>query len=252
MTLPRLYLPVPLRPGQRLSLPDAQRHHLVTVLRVRAGQQVVLFDGETDQEAIATLQQADRRRAELTVERLVAVRRESPLAVTVAQAVSSGERMDFTLQKGVELGAAAFQPLYSERSQRPLRGERLARRLRHWQGVIVHACEQSGRTRLPRLLSPRPLAEFLAEPGDDLRLLLDPTASQPLTALRPTPAQAITLIVGAEGGFSAAELALAERHGVSRRRLGPRILRTETAGLVALGWLQASGGDLGAVETTPP
>ncbi len=246
MGLPRLYLPVPLDPGRHITLPDAQRRHLISVLRLRAGQQVVLFDGRQPREAIATLLHADRKRAELRVETVVAVTRESPLAVTLAQAISSGERMDFTLQKGVELGAHAFQPLYSERSQRPLPGERLARRLRHWQGVIVHACEQSGRTRLPTLHPPQPLADWLAAPAAGPRLLLDPTAPTPLTALTVEADEPVTLIVGAEGGFSDAELALAEAHGARRLRLGPRILRTETDGLVALGWLQGCCGDLAA------
>lgn len=170
------------------------------------------------------------------------VERESPLDVTLAQAVSSGERMDFTLQKAVELGVRAIQPLASERSVVKLAGERADKRVAHWQGVVNAACEQSGRNRVPVVAPIQPFLHWLGTPHPGLNLLLSPQADAPLSAL-PRPEGPITLLIGPEGGFGRNEVEAALSVGFTPVRLGARILRTETAALATLATMHALWGD---------
>ena len=168
--------------------------------------------------------------------------RESPLAVTLAQCVSSGDRMDLTLQKATELGVRRIVPLESERSIVRLSRERADRRVAHWRGIVSAACEQSGRNRVPDVDAITPLDEFLATPGtEELRLLLSPEASSDLKAL--PGARAVALLVGPEGGLSVAERGRAAAKGFQAVRFGPRILRTETAPLAAIAAMQVLWGD---------
>jgi 16S rRNA (uracil1498-N3)-methyltransferase len=170
---------------------------------------------------------------------------ESPLPITLAQGISRGERMDITLQKAVELGAARIAPLVTSYCQVRLEGERLERRHRHWLGIIVAACEQCGRTRLPELLPAMTLAEWLAAEtaADELRIVLDHQAERSFAQIEAAP-RALTLLVGPEGGLEDTEIEAAQRAGYQGLRLGPRVLRTETAGLVALTAMQLRWGDL--------
>ena len=173
------------------------------------------------------------------------VDRESRLDVTLAQCVSKGDRMDYTIQKAVELGVSRIAPLLSERSVVKLDAERWDKKLEHWQGVIASACEQSGRVRLPTLLPVQKLGAWLAEPTTEstmLKLTLAPTASAALRDL-PSPAAAC-LLIGPEGGLSDGEIAHSAQAGFVGLRLGPRVLRTETAGVAALAAMQALWGDL--------
>ncbi|HKY90800.1 MAG TPA: 16S rRNA (uracil(1498)-N(3))-methyltransferase [Nevskiaceae bacterium] len=243
MREPRVLVDAPLSPGARVALPEAAMRHLVQVLRMTTGARVRVFDGRGT-EVAAQLEVAGRREASVVVLETLAAAPEPALAVTLAQAVSKGERMDYTLQKAVELGVTAIQPLVSSRSVVRLDAERQERKLEHWAGVIVSACEQCGRATLPVLHPLKSLEAWLAEPpGADLRLTLDPLAARGLRDLAPT--RAVTLLVGPEGGLSPEEIAASTARGFEGVRLGPRVLRTETAGVAALAALQALWGDLG-------
>ncbi len=243
MRPPRLHHPGPLRgAGAELELPEAARRHL-RVLRLRPGAELRLFDGQGGEWRARLLAQGRARLLEH-----LPVERESPLAVELAQALARGERMDWALQKAVELGVAALAPVATARCGLRLEGERAARRLRHWRAVVAAACEQCGRNRLPPVAPPRPLAAWLAELGGpgpgELRLALSPGAGAALGEL-PRPTGPVRLLVGPEGGLAPEELAAARAAGFRPLALGPRVLRTETAGPAALAALQALWGDLG-------
>lgn len=240
----RVFLPQPLAAGNEIALPDEAFRHLVQVLRLREGEHFIAFNGEGG-EYRATLTQLAKRSASARIEALDAVDRESPRPLHLAQCVSKGDRMDYTLQKAVELGVTDLQPLLSSRSVVRMDGERWEKKLEHWRGVIVSACEQSGRTRLPQLHPVQALTAWLdAGGGAGERLTLDPLASHGLREM-PEPRGAVTLLVGPEGGLSPAELDAARRAGYVGVRLGPRVLRTETAGVAALAAIQALWGDWG-------
>lgn len=245
MRIPRLYLPLPLPVGSDVTLPENTRHHVCRVLRLPTGAELMLFngDGSEFQGRLATV---TRQQATVTVTACLPRDVETPLPIRLAQGVSRGERMDYTLQKAVELGVAAIQPVVTERSVAALTGERWPRRRQHWQGIVIAACEQCERNRLPDLLEPLPLADWLATTGalPDLKLLLDPSATAGLGDLSP-PSGGVTLLIGPEGGLSDREIELARSAGFVGVRLGPRILRTETAGVAALAALQVLWGDLG-------
>ncbi|WP_295388454.1 16S rRNA (uracil(1498)-N(3))-methyltransferase [uncultured Thiodictyon sp.] len=243
MRLPRIYLDHPLPPGTQLRLPEGPARHLTQVLRLAPGDPLRLFNGDGCDRA-AHLVEIARAGVTLAVGAAGDVEAEPALAIHLTLGISRGERMDYAIQKAVELGVAAIQPLFTERSMVQLKGERLGRRLEHWQGILIGACEQSGRRRLPALAHALALEDWLAvaPPGT---LLLDPQAPQALARL-PQPGPAVTLLVGPEGGLSPRERELASRHGVTGVRLGPRILRAETAPLAAIAVLQALWGDLRA------
>ena len=237
----RVYTPQALEPGREIELEERASHYLGRVLRVAAGQGLVLFNGDGHEYAAEVLRPA-RTGMSLRIDSRLPGIPESPLSITVVQAISRGERMDQTLQKCTELGAAAFQLLDSERVEVRLSGNRLDKRLAHWRGVIVSACEQCGRSRVPELGLPLTVEEWLAQTPRDRRLVLDLSAASALSA--PSPGQAISLAVGPEGGFSPAEVRLMQEGGVEPVRFGPRVLRTETAAPAAVAVLQALGGDL--------
>ncbi|HXH03820.1 MAG TPA: 16S rRNA (uracil(1498)-N(3))-methyltransferase [Candidatus Competibacteraceae bacterium] len=244
MRIPRVHLPVSLAPGAVVALDDNAFNHLVRVLRLKPGAALILFNGAGG-EYRARLETVEKRGATARVEVHVAREAESPLSVLLAQGVSKGERMDYTLQKAVELGVTAIQPLLTAHSVVSLDDERWERRRRHWQGVVVGACEQCGRNRLPALYPLRSLGEWLATPPPGLGLMLDPLAEHGLRDLPPPAGRMIMLLVGPEGGLSETEIAAARIAGFRGLRLGPRVMRTETAGVAALAALQALWGDLG-------
>jgi 16S rRNA (uracil1498-N3)-methyltransferase len=214
------------------------------VLRLGAGDEVTLFNGDGS-DYPSTIMELRRNRAIVEVRAATAARGESPLAVTLVQGIARGERMDLVIQKATELGAAAIRPVTTERSVVRLDAAARAKRLAHWRGVAIAACEQCGRARLPEVAEPLPLVEWLSRPPPPgrLRLQLDPAAPETLPA-RAAGAPAIELLVGPEGGLTAAEQDAARQTGYRSCRLGPRVLRSETAAIAALAVLQATAGDL--------
>jgi len=242
MSTPRFYVPVLLTAPATLQLPEAAAHHAARVLRLRIGDAVTLFNGRGG-EYSACITAIGKHDATVAIERHDPVERESPLLITLVQAVSSGERMDLTIQKAVELGAARIVPVESERCIVRLKDERAAKRVAHWQQVVVSACEQCGRNRIPDVRMISPLDAWLAaEESSARRWLLLPGAD---TALRdlPCPQIPIELLVGPEGGLTDAEADAACRAGYQPVRLGPRVLRTESAAPALLAAVQALWGD---------
>ncbi|MDR1709338.1 MAG: 16S rRNA (uracil(1498)-N(3))-methyltransferase [Candidatus Accumulibacter sp.] len=246
MNPPRFFVSVPLAVGARVELPPGAARHVGRVLRMRAGEALTLFDGRGGEYACRVLSSL---RGAVSVEALEwrGTERESPLDLTLAQGLQAGERMDLTVQKAVELGAARIVPLVTRRGVSRPEGERAKKRAAHWRAVAASACEQCGRNRVPEVAEPEDLADWLARPlaGAPLRLMLDPEAARALDALPPPASMAVELLVGAEGGFAPEEAEAARRAGFTALRLGPRILRTETAGLAALATLQCLWGDFG-------
>ncbi len=242
MTTPRFYCPEILGQRGTAELPEQAAHHAARVLRLQAGDRVGVFNGRGG-EGEARVTDIGKRHVTVEIEDWLAVERESPLQVQLAQAISAGEKMDFTLQKAVELGIGNIQPLASERSVVRLSGERAEKRVAHWQGVVVAACEQSGRNRVPEVAPISPLLDWLGRQDQaGLRLMLSPTAEVGLRDL-PKPTGSVTLLVGPEGGLSPAEAEAAQRSGFTPVRLGARVLRTETAALAALAAMQTLWGD---------
>ncbi len=238
----RFYCPLPLAAGATIELPQGAAHHALRVLRLKPGDTITLFNGEGGEYA-ATLERADARAAVARIGAWRDVERESPLYITVVQGLASGERMDFALQKSVELGAAAVQPVATARSVTRLDAARADKRLAHWQQVAVSACEQCGRNRVPEVLPLQDLHDWLRAPTQaSLRLLFAPDAEQAIGELD-RPEGAIELLVGAEGGLTTDEAAAALRAQFRAVRMGPRVLRTETAALAALSALNALWGD---------
>jgi 16S rRNA (uracil1498-N3)-methyltransferase len=235
--VPRLFVDVVLGPQANIELPEAAAHHAVRVLRLGDGDAVLLFDGRGG-EYPARLSMPGRGRVAAECGEHRNVERESPLAVTLVQGLSSSDKMDFTIQKAVELGVAALQPVFSAKSVVRLSGEREAKKLAHWRRIAIAACEQCGRNRVPPIHEPLALERYRAPAAT--RILLSPAGSAKLRDLAQGP---IVLAAGPEAGFSADEEKMLQRAGFVAARLGPRILRTETAALAALAALNALAGD---------
>ena len=242
MRLTRVHVDTPLHAGSELTLPEGPAAHLVRVLRLGPGDRVRLFNGD-GHDYEAELESAGKREAHARVLGRIAVDSESPLSITLAQGIARGEKMDLILQKATELGVARIAPIVTERTEVRLDAERADKRGAHWRGVLASACEQSGRAVLPGLLPPRSLGDFLAAESSALKLVLDPGASTTLAQLQIAPTQSICLLVGPEGGLSERDLAAARAANFTGLRLGPRILRTETAALAVIASLNALHGD---------
>jgi 16S rRNA (uracil1498-N3)-methyltransferase len=242
MRTTRIYVELELAAGADVLLPAAASTHLLRVLRLRPGAALTLFNGLGGEYA-AELTGGGRSGARALIGALTEVERESPLQITLLQGVARGERMDFIVQKATELGVQRIVPLSCEFSVVRLDAAALRRRVEHWRGVAIAACEQSGRNRLPQVDSVTPLEAACADGKHELKLVLVPQAPATLSMLSKGP-QRVVLLVGPEGGLSGREQLLAQRHGFQACRLGPRILRTETAPLAALAALQALAGDL--------
>jgi 16S rRNA (uracil1498-N3)-methyltransferase len=241
MSVPRFFVAEGLAAGARLPLPTAVAHHAVRVVRMHEGDNVVLFDG-TGGEWACTLETVTRDQVWARVGAHREAERESPLAIVLGQGISVGERMDYTLQKAVELGVAAIQPLTTLRSVVRVDAARAEKKRAHWQQVVAAACEQSGRNRVPRVAEVIDLPRWLAHVPGELRLLLDPEAELRLHGL-PRPEGEVVLLAGPEGGFDDKERQAASAAGFTAVRLGPRVLRTETAALAALSAMQTLWGD---------
>lgn len=239
--MPRFYLPENLSVGQTVSLPDGIIRHL-NVLRVRTGTEITLFDGKGKAHA-ARLSFLEKRRAVAEILHEETADTESPLNITLIQSISSGERMDFTLQKSVELGITAIQPIISERCIVRLDGERADKRLARWQEIVISACEQSGRNTVPPVLPIIGYREALDKmPSESTKLIMSINRARKLADIR-HPSGAIVFMVGPEGGWTEQEEQQAFEAGFQAVTLGKRILRTETAPLAALAAMQTLWGD---------
>ncbi len=243
MPIPRFYCAMPLPPGHRIALPDGVARHAVGVLRLRDGDDVILFNGDGS-ECLGQLCKSGKG-AEVLLKSVCSPERESPLDITLVQGISSGERMDYTLQKAVELGVAAIQPVLMRRTIVRLEGDKRGRRRQHWQGVAISACEQCGRNHVPPVGGILDFHEWLATVPHlaGQLFLLDPEATLTLRALA-APAGAAVLLAGPEGGVDDYERDAALRAGFTRLSLGPRLLRTETAAVAAIAIMQGLWGDL--------
>ena len=241
----RQYLDAPLREGARVALGEAALQRLVRVLRQGPGDDVILFNGD-GHDYRARLLSVGKREGEAEVLSRAEPRGESPLAITLAQSLARGEKMDQVIQKAVELGVHAIAPVVTERTEVRLDAERSDRRMQHWRGVVSAACEQCGRARLPSLSEPRALADFAAasaDAGAGRHFFLDPQSSDGVDSLGLAADAQVTLVIGPEGGLSERDIAVLRAARFEGLHLGPRVLRTETAGLAAIAALNALYGD---------
>jgi 16S rRNA (uracil1498-N3)-methyltransferase len=261
MTFPRIFVPTKLNVKQKVALDAAASRHVLQVLRLQPQAQLTVFNA-TDGEFQAHIAAIAKRQAIVFLEKPIIRNDGSSLIIHLGQGISRGEKMDFTIQKTVELGITTIIPLFTTYCNVKLDDYRLEKKLLHWQGIAVNAAEQSGRCYVPKILPSQPLAKWLnmpdilkenelsgltkcgtLTPKSWLRLVFDPNATNKLSSLKEKPDK-VTILVGPEGGLSEEEIALAEQQHFLPITLGPRILRTETAALAAISILQAKWGDM--------
>ena len=242
MRISRLYVEASLQPGDSLTLPPESSHYLATVLRLGPDSPLIVFNG-SDGEFAATISSASKKQVAISVADQLRPASSEPLRIHLGIGLSRGERMDFVMQKATELGVAKITPLYCQFGEvRFKEQKRLDNKLRHWQQVVINACEQCGRLTVPTVAAPQALADWLTEAATGPKLLLH-TGEAP-SIKDAAIADAVTLLSGPEGGFSEDEVTAARNAGYQTVSLGPRILRTETAPLAALAILQAQHGDI--------
>ncbi|MBX9965748.1 MAG: 16S rRNA (uracil(1498)-N(3))-methyltransferase [Burkholderiales bacterium] len=231
--------------GADVALPPDAAHHAARVLRLSENDLVTVFD-DTGGEYLSVIVRIGRGEVVVRTTTFLDIERESPLTTVLVQGVSSGERMDYTIRKAVELGITRVVPVFTERSVVKLTGDRADRRTAHWRALAIAACEQCGRNRVPVVDAPLPFERWLGDlpspQAGEVRLTLSPAATQRLADL-PRPSGPIALLVGPEGGLTSDEAALAQLRGFDSVRFGPRVLRTETAAVAALAALQTLWGD---------
>ena len=243
MRIPRIYHPELLSSDLEIALSDDAANHVGRVLRMGPGHQLQLFDG-SNQVFDARITHADKKSVRVQVLSATEDNHESPLHLHLGQVMSRGEKMEFTIQKSIELGVNVITPLFSERCGVKLDAERLNKKIQQWQKIAIAACEQCGRNRIPEIRPAMDLEDWCAEPDEGLKLNLHPRASQSINTL-PLPVQRVRLLIGPEGGLSADEIAMTAQHQFTDILLGPRVLRTETTALTAITALQVRFGDLG-------
>lgn len=243
MRVPRVYHSGNVVIGQQLQLDEEAAAHIGRVLRMSTGEEICLFNGD-GKDYLAQIQQADKKSVTVTILSAQANATESPLQIHLGQVISRGDRMDFTLQKSVELGVNIITPLFSERCGVKLTGERLEKKIQQWQKIVISACEQCGRSEIPLVHPAMELTDWCAENDDALKLNLHPRASHGINGLTLLNHK-IRLLIGPEGGLSTQEIAMTEQQNFTEVLLGPRVLRTETAAMTAITALQLRFGDLG-------
>ncbi len=244
MRLTRCHIDAPLQAGAELALPEEAANHLIRVMRLREGDDCVLFNGDGN-DYRARVVAIGKRDCTVRIEFVQPLDNESPLSITLLQGIARGEKMDLILQKATELGASAIVPVIAERTEVKLDAARAQKRLAHWHSVIVSACGQSGRARIPDLSPPLAVAQAAsAQPAAALKLILDPLGEHRLASLNTAPEAGVVIAIGPEGGWSPRDRQILQESGFQGLQLGPRIMRTETAGLAAIAALQARLGDL--------
>ncbi len=243
MANPRIYQQSTLKLNEILNLSDDAFGHVVRVLRLKKGDIITLFNGTEAAQYSAKLLEVKKKYASVEIFEKEYVLNESPLNIHLGQGISRGDRMDFTLQKSVELGVNKITPLFTKRCGVKLTGERLAKKHQQWQKIVMSACEQSGRCIVPEVAEPISLADWLAQETSALKLNLYPKAQHSIMSL-PTENQRVRLLIGPEGGLSDEEISKASNANFQDVLLGPRVLRTETASLTAITALQCRYGDL--------
>jgi 16S rRNA (uracil1498-N3)-methyltransferase len=241
MASPRIFCDTRLGPGAQFSLPQDAANHVGKALRLHVGDSIVVFDGGGG-EYDATILRIDRGRIDVKLGAFRDVVREAPMAVGLVQGLPEADKMDWILQKSVELGVAWIQPVVCDRSVVRLSGDRAARRQSHWQRVAIAACEQCGRDRVPEVRATLAFRDWAAQPSQATRWMLSPYADEALVA-QSAPPGPVELLIGPEGGLSERELDIAGIVGFTPLSLGPRVLRTETAPIVALSAMQSLWGD---------
>ncbi|WP_217531687.1 16S rRNA (uracil(1498)-N(3))-methyltransferase [Vibrio metschnikovii] len=243
MRIPRIYHPSPIHQLGTLALSDDAANHIGKVLRMQLGQSVTLFDG-SDAEFPAVISEISKKQLTVDIQQRIEKSIESPLNLHLGQVISRGDKMEFTIQKSVELGVNTITPLLSERCGVKLDPKRFEKKLQQWQKIAIAACEQCGRNIVPVIRPVMELEAWCAEPSQALKLNLHPRASYSINTL-PEPVNKVRLLIGPEGGLSEQEIAMTEQYHFAETLLGPRVLRTETAALTAITALQVRFGDLG-------
>ncbi|MDE1309361.1 16S rRNA (uracil(1498)-N(3))-methyltransferase [Vibrio aestuarianus] len=243
MRIPRIYHPTPISQLGTIALSDDAAGHIGRVLRMQVGQEVLLFDGSCA-EFPATISEVTKKGVLVEVAERVESSCESPLNLHLGQVISRGDKMEFTIQKSVELGVNTITPLISERCGVKLDAKRFEKKLEQWQKIAISACEQCGRNTVPVIRPIMQLEAWCAEQSDALKLNLHPRAKYSINTL-PEPVTKVRLLIGPEGGLSAQEIRMTEEYQFEETLLGPRVLRTETAALTAITALQVRFGDLG-------
>lgn len=239
----RIFQPLTLQPNSSIQLDEAATHHVSRVLRAKIGNSLIIFNGEGG-EYDGVITHIDKKKVTVQINTFNPREAESSLELYLAQGISRGEKMDYTIQKAVELGVKKIFPLSTERCNVKLDEERREKRLLHWCSIIISACEQSGRNHVPEIQLPQSLEKFLEEVTADWKFVLAPQAEKKLTYFPIQKNSSVVLLIGPEGGLSDNEITLAVQHGFLPLNLGPRILRTETAAVVALSALQCYAGDM--------
>lgn len=242
MRIPRIFHSSQLNINQQLALDEEAANHVGRVLRMQNGQEIILFDGSGAQFP-ARILTSSKKSVEVEILEKIEKNIESPLDLHLGQVISRGDKMEYTIQKSVELGVNSITPLISDRCGVKLNAERFDKKLQQWQKIAIAACEQSGRNIIPKIHPVISLAEWIKEEFDGLKLNLHPRAEQSINTL--APSKNIRLLIGPEGGLTEQEIAKTHELGFSEILLGPRVLRTETAALTAITALQVRFGDLG-------
>ncbi|WP_189408018.1 16S rRNA (uracil(1498)-N(3))-methyltransferase [Alteromonas halophila] len=242
MQIPRIHYPDSILMDTPFLLEDSAAHHVATVLRLKPGHPIVLFNGDGN-EYSANIVDVERRRVTVEADACLSLNKESPLPLHLGQGVSKGDRMDTVLQKSVELGVSEITPLITQRCAVKLDEKRWQKKRSQWQKIIISACEQCGRNRLPVLHPPIALNQWFAESTHATRLVLSPTA-ETSAARQPYNTHGYRLLIGPEGGLTESEIHQASEAGFQSVSLGPRVLRTETAAITTISILQAQHGDL--------
>lgn len=241
----RIYQPTPLHVGDTLFLDEAASHHVARVLRMNKNEPLTIFNGSGG-EYLSKITDIQKKMVVVNITEFSSREAESSLELYLAQGISRGEKMDYTIQKAVELGVTKIIPILTEYCNVKLDASRLEKKLQHWRSIIISACEQCGRNKLPEIVTPETLDKALPKFKADFSFVLSPTAEQKLNQYNIENHHRVILLIGPEGGLSEKEIMEANRYKFLPLNLGPRILRTETAAISAISALQCYFGDMGA------